>query len=141
MGTVDSHHALLKWLAESIESWCCKFSKLIKKQHPTMSERDLTWPDELRTASNQRHLAQRVMGVSKRWTCFQSTINQPQPSSTPNHGRLERTIRGKIIEEANKTLSQHGLARAWGPAHEEMMPTGSGNLQGQTPDSIATDLA
>jgi hypothetical protein len=104
-----------------------EFRKLVEKEDAMVGKRDLPGFGPGPAAYERRH-ARRMMGRAKRPVRSKRAVYDHARDAL-DHRDLKEFLRLKRRQDTRKPLREHGLAGAWRPNHDHMMPPRRCDLQ------------
>ncbi len=138
--TTDSNLSLLERLPQTVERGWRELAELVEEQHAAVRERDLAGPHRWRAAPDERHRGRAVMRRPERWPVDRRGSRTQLTRGGMHAGRLEGCLGRKRRQDAREASSQHRLAGAGRADHQQMVPAGRGDLDGQLRQRLAPDL-
>jgi hypothetical protein len=139
IGAGDHHLSGFQRLTQCVYDLGGEFGKLIQEKHSVMGERDLAgpWP---RAAAHQRRHARRMMRHTERtFPAELAAFNLAR--QTLNHGDFQHLLWFERRQETGQTLGKHGLAGSGRACHQNVMPSGRGDLDRALCHFLAAHIA
>jgi len=125
----DGHHSVLHRLSQALEDVFFEFGEFIQEEDPVVGQAHLTWPGD-RPSPDESGVRDGVMGGAERAFRDEGLIWVKEPGHTVDGGRLQGLLECKGREDGGNASCEHGLSRARGADHEDVVTPGGRHLEG-----------
>ena len=139
-GARDADPPLLEWLTQRVEHVGRELAELVQEEHPVRGAAHLTRSERRRAATDDGHHRGAVVRVPERWP-----HEHPRPRAAGAGGRVdlgdgEGLCGVQIGKQARQAAREHRLARPGRTDHEQVVPSGRGDLERLSGRSLATHV-
>jgi hypothetical protein len=134
----DRDRAVFKRLAENFED-VAEFGQLVEKEQTIVSKRDFTGARD-HTASDEAGIGDRVMRRTIGARSDQPGALIEYSGDAVNLGRFQGFFKCKGRQNGRHSLGEHGLAGAGRADHENVVASGTGDLEGALGGLLAADV-
>lgn len=135
----NGHTAVLDRLAEDLHGAAGKFRKFVQEQDPIVGEGELPrlWQG---SASGKAVCGHRVMGRTEGPCPDEGSAGGQYPCNGMNFGGLDRFRKGHIRQDGGEPLGQHAFSGTRWADQQDIVHTGSRDLQGAFGFLLPADL-
>ena len=139
LGAADGDHLVFHRLAQHLQDAHAELGQLVQEEHAAVRQGDLAGV-RLVAAAHQPGVRDGVVRGAEGPAADQRHVRRELVGDGIDAGHIQRLVDGHARQDARHGARQQGLAGAWRPNHQDIMPAGRGHLQGALDVLLAFDL-
>ncbi len=129
-------HTLLERLAQCLQGRDGELAELVEEQDPVSRHTRLARTERPASTADQRHDGCLMMRRAEGGPAEERAIGQRASRRRVDPRHRQRFLWAQGRQEAGQPLRQHGLARPWGPHHQQVMVPRGRHLERSSPERL-----